>query len=222
MLKRDVFMNNNTVLVLAPHTDDGELGCGATISKLVRSGAKVHYVAFSSCRDSLPPGADPDCLIKEMYSATKTLGILRENVECLDFRVRHFEQERQQILDSMIELNRRIKPDIVFSPSVHDIHQDHVTIAKECLRAFKKITILQYEVPWNNYTFDNQLFSCVDETDVQKKTEAVKCYLSQRERDYTSEEFLRGLMITHGVQTGHRYAEVFEIPRMIVKENGFI
>ena len=211
-------MENNTILVLAPHTDDGELACGATISKAVRLGADVHYVAFSSCGDSLPPGSEPDRLVKELHSATKVLGIPEENVYCLDYRVRHFEENRQQILDHMIRLNRQINPNIVLSPSVHDIHQDHVTIAKECLRAFKKITILQYEVPWNNYTFDNQLFSCVDEIDVNKKIEAVKCYISQRERDYASEAFLRGLLITHGVQIGHQYAEVFEIPRMIVHE----
>ncbi|MBQ3331699.1 MAG: PIG-L family deacetylase [Ruminococcus sp.] len=212
-------MNKKTVLVLAPHTDDGELACGATISKLLRFGIDIHYVAFSSCGDSLSPGSDPDRLIKELHAATKVLGIPQENVYCLDYRVRRFEENRQQILDSMITLNRKIKPDIVFSPSVHDIHQDHITIAKECLRAFKKNTILQYEVPWNNYTYDNQLFSCVDEVDVEKKIEAVKCYVSQKDRDYVKEEFIRGLLITHGVQVGHRYAEVFEIPRMIADEN---
>lgn len=212
-------MNCRTVLVLAPHTDDGELGCGATIAKMVRAGIDVHYVAFSSCRDSLPAGAEPDCLIKEMHAATAVLGIPAENVVCLDYAVRHFEDHRQEILDSMLGLKKRIKPDLVLSPSVHDIHQDHVTIANECLRAFKTITILQYEVPWNNYTFDNQLFCCVEEADVQKKIDALKCYASQRGRQYTQEEFLRGLLITHGVQIGHRYAEVFEVPRLIVKEN---
>ncbi len=212
-------MKQITILILAPHTDDGELACGATISKAVRLGAEVYYVAFSSCRDSLSPGSEPDRLVKELHAATKALGIPEENVTCLDYRVRYFEENRQQILDSMIQLNKKINPDIVLSPSVHDIHQDHVTIAKECLRAFKKNTILQYEVPWNNYTFDNQLFSCVEEIDVEKKIEAIKCYTSQNTRSYTSEEFVRGLLITHGVQIGHQYAEVFEIPRMIVKEN---
>lgn len=211
-----------TILILAPHTDDGELACGATISKAVRLGAEVYYVAFSSCGDSLAPGSEPDRLVKELHSATKVLGIPEKNVFCLDYRVRHFEENRQQILDNMIQLNRKIDPDIVLSPSVHDIHQDHVTIAKECLRAFKKDTILQYEVPWNNYTFDNQLFSCVDEIDVKRKIEAVECYISQRERDYTKEAFIRGLLVTHGVQIGHQYAEVFEIPRMIVTENTVI
>ncbi len=212
-------MQSSTILVLAPHTDDGELGCGATISKMVRNGADVHYVAFSSCKDSLPPGAEPDCLIKEMHAATAVLGIPPHNVECIDFQVRHFEDHRQEILDSMIQLNKKIHPDLVLSPSVHDIHQDHLTIANECLRAFKKITIFQYEVPWNNYTFDNQMFSCVEEIDVRKKVEAVKCYLSQEGRDYSNEGFIRGLLVTHGVQIGHQFAEVFEIPRLIVKEN---
>ena len=38
----------NRVLVLAPHTDDGELGAGATIAKLIEHGADVRYVAFSA------------------------------------------------------------------------------------------------------------------------------------------------------------------------------
>lgn len=211
-------MNYKKVLVLAPHTDDGELGCGATISKMTRNGIQVYYVAFSSCQDSLPPGADPDCLVKEMHAATRILGIPSDNVYCLDFKVRHFERDRQEILDNMIRLNKLIEPDMVFSPSIHDIHQDHITIANECLRAFKKATILQYEAPWNNYTFDNQMFSCVEEIDVKRKVDAIGCYVSQVGRDYAKEEFIRGLLITHGVQIGHKYAEVFETPRIIVKE----
>ena len=36
------------VLILAPHTDDGELACGATISRMLRHGVEIYYVAFSS------------------------------------------------------------------------------------------------------------------------------------------------------------------------------
>ena len=45
-----------SVLVLAPHTDDGEFGCGGTIARLVDAGAEVRYVAFSSASRSLPAG----------------------------------------------------------------------------------------------------------------------------------------------------------------------
>ena len=86
----------------------------------------------------------------------------------------------------------------------------------------KKTTILQYEVPWNNYTFDNQLFSCVEEIDVQKKIDAIKCYSSQEGRDYVKEDFIRGLLRTHGVRIGHQFAEVFEVPRLILKEDALL
>ena len=38
------------VLVLAPHTDDGEIGCGGTIARFIEEGADVYYVAFSSAK----------------------------------------------------------------------------------------------------------------------------------------------------------------------------
>ena len=44
------------VLVLAPHTDDGEFGCGGTMARLVEAGADVRYVAFSIATKSLPEG----------------------------------------------------------------------------------------------------------------------------------------------------------------------
>lgn len=210
-------MKFKTALILAPHTDDGEFGCGATISKLIRNGTKVFYVAFSDCKKSLPPGCPSDTLIHELLKATHELGIPQENVRVLGFDVRSFEYHRQEILDALLKLGKEINPDVVFCPSVHDVHQDHQTIANECLRAFKKKTILQYEVPWNNYTFNNQLFFSVEEMDVQKKMNALKCYESQMNRDYASEEFIRGLLSVHGVQIGEKYAEVFEIPRMIMK-----
>ena len=46
--------NSNNVLVLAPHTDDGEFGCGATIAKFVKEGRRVIYAAFSAASIRLP------------------------------------------------------------------------------------------------------------------------------------------------------------------------
>ena len=206
------------VLVLAPHTDDGELACGATISKMLRNGIEVFYVAFSTCEESLPDGLKKEDIINELYKATSVLGIKRDNIKILDYKVRYFEDNRQSILDDLIKICNQINPDVVFSPSVHDVHQDHVTIAKECIRAFKKKTILQYEVPWNNLTFDNQLFITVDDIDVRNKVAAVACYKTQVGKKYVEKDFIEGLMITHGVQIGAEYAEVFEAPRIIVKE----
>lgn len=55
-------VNFNNVLVLAPHTDDGELGLGGTISYLIESGSNVTYAAFSTAEESVPPGFPKDVL----------------------------------------------------------------------------------------------------------------------------------------------------------------
>ena len=63
------------MLVLAPHTDDGEFGCGGTMARLVDQGAEVRYVAFSIATKSLPEGFAPDTLAREVNEATAELGI---------------------------------------------------------------------------------------------------------------------------------------------------
>mgnify|MGYP000456925223 CR=1 FL=1 len=57
------------VFVLAPHTDDGELGAGGTIAKLIESGANVFYFAFSTAEESLAEGLPEGILKKEVMEA---------------------------------------------------------------------------------------------------------------------------------------------------------
>ncbi len=83
-------MNKDRILILAPHTDDGEFGCGGSIAKLSGKGAEIHYVAFSSCRASVPEGFPNDILVREVKAATEILGISPQNLHILDFPVRRF------------------------------------------------------------------------------------------------------------------------------------
>ena len=205
------------ILILAPHTDDGEFGCGATIAKLVEKGNEIYYAAFSTCEKSLPPELRPDTLKLELLQATKTLGIPESNVFFYDYPVRDFPMFRQAILENMVQLSKEIDPDLVFMPSIQDIHQDHHTIASEAMRAFKKTSLLGYELPWNNYSFRNQVFYQLDEKHVELKIAATKCYESQKGREYLDEDYLRGIVRSHGVQIGVRYAEVFETDRYIIR-----
>lgn len=207
----------NKVLILAPHTDDGEFGCGGTIAKLIEGGKTVHYVAFSDCEKSLEPGLAPDILVKELMHATGTLGIPKKNVEVKKYEVRCFERDRQEVLEDLVYINKHIKPDIVFLPSPKDLHQDHNTIAMEGLRAFKlSSTILGYEVPWNNLSFNTTCFVRLTEKNIQKKIDALKCYKSQVNRFYASDQFIKSLAITRGTQIGAPYAETFEVLRWII------
>ncbi len=207
----------SNVLVLAPHTDDGEFGCGATIAKLSEEGRKIHYVAFSDCRESLPEGWAPDTLVKEVTAATQILGVLPAGLTVHSFPVRHFMRDRQDILEHLVKLQNELNPDLVFLPSLNDLHQDHQTIAIEGVRAFKRTTLLAYEIPWNNLSFQNQLFVHVEEKHVQTKVEALACYKSQARKPYATEESIRAQLRMRGVQVGTRYAEVFEVVRAVVR-----
>ncbi len=204
------------ILILAPHTDDGELGCGATIHKFSSEGREVFYVAFSICTKSLPAHMHPMTLANEVKKATEILGVKKENLILFDFDVRNFPSHRQEILEEMIKLNSSIKPDLVLMPNVNDIHQDHQTIYAEGLRAFKQTTILGYELPWNNLTFSTNTFIRLDESNIKQKVAALNEYKSQSSRTYLNEDFIRSLARTRGVQIGTQYAEAFELVRWII------
>ncbi|MBB1322654.1 PIG-L deacetylase family protein [Shewanella sp. SR43-8] len=204
------------VLILAPHTDDGELGAGGTISKLIENGAKVTYVAFSTAQESVPEGFPKEILSKEVKNATTKLGVSKENLIILNYQVRRLNYFRQEILDELIQLKRDNSFDLVLTPSLQDIHQDHATITQEAVRAFKNITILGYELIWNNLSFDTTCFVKLDEMHVENKYMALQCYESQSSRDYMSRDFIYSLAKTRGVQIGSNYAECFEVIRWVI------
>lgn len=208
--------NCNNILVLAPHTDDGELGMGGTISKLIADGKEVTYVAFSTAEESVPAGFPKDILKTEVQHATAKLGVKSENLIIYNYQVRKLNFVRQEILEELIKIRKRKKYDLVFIPSLHDIHQDHATIAQEGLRAFKNTTILGYELIWNNLTFITQCFVCLSEENINMKIAALKEYHSQGKRDYLSDDFIYSLARVRGVQVGSEYAEVFEVVRLFL------
>jgi LmbE family N-acetylglucosaminyl deacetylase len=203
------------VLVLAPHTDDGELGAGGTIAKLIDSKAEVYYAAFSTAEQSVPEGFPKDVLKTEVKKATLKLGIPEDHLLIYNYEVRKLNYVRQEILEELVRLRKRIEPDLILLPSLNDIHQDHSTVAQEGLRAFKHKTILGYELIWNNLTFSTSCFVKLTASHIQRKCDALKEYASQGKRDYMSEEFITSLAKTRGVQIGSEFAEAFEVIRFI-------
>jgi N-acetylglucosamine malate deacetylase 1 len=203
------------VLVLAPHTDDGEFGCGGTMVRLVEAGADVRYVAFSIATKSLPEGFPPDTLASEVRKATSELGIPEGNLTVHDFEVRTFPERRQDILELLIALWEDWRPDAVFQPSLHDVHQDHQVIAAEGLRAFKRTTILGYEIPWNNFDFSYQWYFALEREHVERKVVALSKYVSQQHRRYSDSDYVWNLARMHGINVNREYAEVFQVYRVV-------
>ena len=130
--------------------------------------------------------------------------------------MRQFSQYRQKILDELISLKRDYQPDIIFCPSLNDIHQDHKIVAEEALRAFKKQSILCYEEPWNNISFITNAFEKIEHRHLEAKISALSKYESQINRNYLNADVVRSLAITRGSQLDGGYAESFEVVRWML------
>lgn len=215
-------VHNTTImkyLLLAPHTDDIELGCGGTLLKLLEEGNEVHWVVFSTAEDSVPSGMPLDTLEKEFLSVAGSLGLSENQYEVCSYPVRNFDLHRQEILELLVSIRREIKPDVVIGPSLHDVHQDHQVIANEMVRAFKtSASILCYELPWNHTEFENQCFSKLDSNFIEGKIKLLANYQSQMamNRSYFSAEFIKGWAKMRGIQCNSEYAESFEVVRWIL------
>ncbi|GAB4373792.1 MAG: hypothetical protein Kow0042_17910 [Calditrichia bacterium] len=151
-----------------------------------------------------------------MREATRVLGIPEDNLILFDYPVRKLDYYRQEILEDLIRLKKRIDPEIVFLPCRNDIHQDHLTIHNEGIRAFKDCTVLGYELPWNNITFHTRNFIILAKHHISKKYKALKCYCSQSNRHYVNEDFIYSLARTRGVQIGAQFAESFDVIRWVI------
>ncbi len=210
--------NLKRILTISPHADDMEIGCGATVAKLVEHGKDVFGVTLSITDPSIAHLYTEQDFYNEAYAAHDTLGIPRKNLIITDFRRRHYPEHRQELLDYLIQINNFIKPDAVLIPSYDDMHQDHIVIAQESFRAFKDCTIVSCELPWNRIRTVINYYSLVQKHHVEKKIKALHCYRSQnvqhRARPF-SEEYVHSLAITRGGAIKQQYAEAFEIVRLI-------
>lgn len=204
----------NKILVLAPHTDDGEFGCGGLMSKAIKEGAEVLCIAFSDCKESVPKGLEKDILRKEFAESMTSYGI---SGNVLNYKVRMFPDQRQDILQEMVDINKAFSPDLVLTPCSMDIHQDHQVIHSESLRAFKQSTIWGYELPWNCFSLPSDVVVGLSESDIDQKIRAIQCYKSQSERSYLDSDYMKALALTRGRRINSQYAEAYESLRFVYK-----
>lgn len=213
---QELLNTNVRLLVLAPHTDDAELGCGGTIARLLETGADVFVAAFSTAEESLPPGSPPTLLEDEFLNAMHLLGIPESNIVVYGYPVRRLSYHRQEVLEDLVKLRREINPNTVFIPSGSDLHQDHEVLYAEGLRTFKDLTVWGYELPWNHINFPAQAFVSLKPCHLETKWRALQAYKSQLklERPYFCRSFIEGLARVRGIQVKTEFAEAFEVVRV--------
>lgn len=210
--------NVEKVLVLSAHTDDMEVGAGATVRMLIENGVSVKSVVFSDCKKSVDTSKHPvDILRKECKAAAQHMGI--NDLVILGLPVRELPAYRQDILETIYSLRQDSDFDLVFTTWQGDLHQDHKVVAEETIRAFMKtdVSVLSYEIPGNSPGFTPQVFVSLTEEDVEKKIEMMHLYKSQVERKgYFRINAVKSVMGYQGHHIGAPYAEAFVQQRGVI------
>ena len=129
------------MLCLGAHSDDIEIGCGATIRQLTREhpGLVVWWVVFT---------ADGKRQVEAKESARAFLRDAGESqVIIAQFRNGYFPFEGAAIKDFFESLKSRVEPDLVFTHYRDDRHQDHRVVSDLTWNTFRDHLILEYEIP---------------------------------------------------------------------------
>lgn len=198
------------VLLLGAHPDDIELGCGALLHHIAKE-TDVLCVTLSDNQKN----PDLKNVKEEHYVSMAVLGVPKEKIVFGPFTTRVFPDSRQEILEYFLKLRKDFQPDLIFVHSKQDIHQDHITMTDEALRAFRGITVLGFDVVRSSYGFFPHFLVEVTEEDVNKKIEALSQYETYRDRYYFNSELTRSIMVRHGALAECPFAEGFDILRIV-------
>ena len=202
-----------TVLCLGAHCDDIEIGCGGTLMELNRRypGMRFVWVVFS--------GED----VREQETRAAAAALLdgaNLSIEVHRFRESFFPYIGAQIKEAFESLRPRVAPDLILTHHLGDRHQDHRVIAELTWNAFRSHAILEYEIP--KYEGDlghPQVYCPLSAEAVDLKVEALlRCFPSQRTRQWFDAELFRGHLRVRGIECNSpsRYAEAFHARKIVI------
>ena len=168
------------VLVVAPHPDDEVFGCGGCAALYAIAGVPVHVLVLTDGGFGGIAGAGEDLVVtryQEVVRAGEILGY--EQPIFANHQDRSLQQSIPAVADLIIQQLKLTGADVLFAPSLWEIHPDHHAAAMAALQAIKSMehmcTLVQYEV--GAPLLPNKL---VDITSVlAKKQQAMECFVSQ-------------------------------------------
>jgi LmbE family N-acetylglucosaminyl deacetylase len=198
------------VLFLGAHPDDIEIGCGALIHHMVQQ-TEILCVTLSDNQNN----PDLKKVRDEHFKSMKVLGVPEDRIVFGPFITRVFPGARQEILEYFLKLRKDFQPDLIFTHSGQDVHQDHNTMTDEALRAFRGITVLGFDVVRSSHGFFPHFLVEVTEEDVNAKIRALAEYETYSDRYYFNAELTRSIMVRHGALAERPFAEGFDILRIV-------
>ncbi|HEX3628127.1 MAG TPA: PIG-L deacetylase family protein [Verrucomicrobiae bacterium] len=200
-----------TVLCLGAHSDDIEIGCGATILSLTRKNPEiaVWWVVFTA--DGLRQAEAKKSARTFLQNAGKAQVIVKQ------FRNGYFPFEAAGIKEFFEFLKSRINPDLVFTHFRNDRHQDHRLVSDLTWNTFRNHLILEYEIPkYDGDLGTPNLFAPVDKQLAQEKADNLcRFFSTQNNKHWFDQETFLSLMRLRGMECCSKYAEAFYVRKMV-------
>jgi bacillithiol biosynthesis deacetylase BshB2 len=182
-----------SVLVVLAHPDDETFGCGGTIAKLVREGARVTYACGTRGEMGRnmgnPPFANRETLRelreKELRDACRELGIHELKLLNVWDKTTEF-RDREQLADQIGQIVAEVKPSLVItSHPLYGGHPDHCAIGAATIRALERLPAAQRPQVWVNGRSADKAGLPLEEVDISSvsdvKMAATRAHRSQSE-----------------------------------------
>jgi len=208
-----IIEKGDRILLISPHPDDVEFGCGGTIYQFRQDITTKLLVLSNRFRTRGETENE-----KEQKSAASILGI--NDIQFENFPIRFFSssENRDKIRLLVTKVCEEFKPDLIFIPALNETMQDHSSLAEEVIRVIRNISIIGYEVIKHNRYFRPNVFITISKESLLKKIEAISCYKGQSSKSYFDKEIIESLAITRASALGTKgYAEAFEIYNLVQK-----
>lgn len=199
------------ILCLGAHGDDLEIGCGGAIMRFLdEQEVIVHWVVFGC---SAQRGEEARCSAESLLEKA-----VKQEIEIRGFRDSFFPYRGDQVKESFEELKKRFSPDLIFTHTRSDLHQDHRVINELTWNTFRDHLILEYEIPKYDADLGSpNVFIRLNEEVCRRKVEHIlRFFQTQKRKHWFDEETFRGLMRLRGVEAGIRYAEAFYCRKMLI------
>jgi LmbE family N-acetylglucosaminyl deacetylase len=194
------------ILAIGAHSDDIEIGAGATLLKLIADGrvASIHWVVLSGNERR---AAEARSSAEAMLEGAPDFEILQPG-----FRDGHLPYQATEV-KAFYESLKPFEPDLILTHQRNDLHQDHRLACELALNTFRNHLILEYEIP--KYDGDMgapNLFVPVEEEHRRRKVEVLLTHFeSQFAQRWFQEDLFSGLMRLRGMECNSpsTYAEAF-------------
>ena len=195
------------VLLLGAHSDDIEIGCGASILRLIReySDLQITWVVFSAISERG---------LEARKSAEEFLKDVRhKKIFIHEFKDSYFPYRGAEIKDIFELLKQEVAPDLIFTHYRHDLHQDHRLLSDLTWNTWRDHFILEYEIPkYDGDLGSPNFYIHLDKELCGRKTDAIiRFFQTQGNKHWFTAETFNAILRIRGVEckSPGGYAEAF-------------